>query len=195
MIDEAETYLRQAAALRPSGARSLQAAIHAAWCARLNRDDPCPWRIILKLYDALLNLRDDPIIRINRAVAVAEVAGPEAALTELEGQDHDMLSGFVPYHAVRADLLTRVGRSGEARKAYDTLLSLPVPSAEKLWLEQRRAALKGLAQRKNLAAYLDQLILERPYGGRYDLPAKGQERFICLKMPSLNEAIHRSKTN
>ena len=141
LIEAAEAYLKGAAALRPSGPRSLQAAIHSAWCARRSSLDPAPWPIVLKLYDALLGLRDDPIVRLNRAVAVAEVIGPEAALDEVEALDGASLASFVPYHAVRADLLARLGRPDEARTAYDTVLSRHPPPAEQLWIERKRAAL------------------------------------------------------
>jgi len=141
LVDAADAYLRRAAELRPSGPRSLQAGIHSAWCARRSLADPLPWPIILTLYNALLRLRDDTVVRINRAVAVAEVIGPQAALDEVDALDGESLANFGPYHAVRAELLARVGRIAEARSAYDTVLSLAPPPAERLWLERRRAAL------------------------------------------------------
>jgi RNA polymerase sigma-70 factor (ECF subfamily) len=76
---------------------------------------------VLTLYDALLHLRDDPIVRLNRAVAVAEVVGPQAALEEVDARDSVSLVNFRPYHAVRADLLARVGRTVHARIAYDAV--------------------------------------------------------------------------
>jgi RNA polymerase sigma-70 factor (ECF subfamily) len=141
LVEAADTYLRRAAALRPSGPRSLQAAIHSAWCGRRSLAEPPPWPIVLTLYNALLAVRDDPVVRLNRAVAVAEVIGPDAALDEVAALDGAALASFGPYHAVRADLLARVGRSGEARIAYYAVLSLAPPPAERLWLERRRAAL------------------------------------------------------
>lgn len=141
LVDAADAYLRRAAALRPSGPRSLQAAIHSAWCARRSLGDPPPWPIVLTLYNALLQLRDDAIVRLNRAVAVAEVIGPQVALDEVEGLDSASLVNFGPYHAVRAELLSRLGRTREARIAYDAVLSLVPQPAERLWLERRRAAL------------------------------------------------------
>ena len=143
LIEAAETYLRNAAVLRPSGPRSLQAAIHSAWCARRSLSDPSPWPIILQLYDALLTLRDDPIIRLNRAVALGEVAGFQAALDEVDTLDGEELENFLPYHAVRADLLARMGHKAEARAAYDKTLSLPVSAAERLWLERQRSAISA----------------------------------------------------
>lgn len=143
LIHEADSYLQRAAELGPSGPRTLQAAIHSAWCGRRTRLDPPPWRTVLGLYDALLRLRDDPVVRLNRAVALAEVASPEAALREVDALDGDQLAVFPPYHAVRADLLARSGRAADARAAFDALLALPTPPAERLWLERRRASLAG----------------------------------------------------
>ena len=141
LIDAAESYLHRAAALHPSGPRCLQAAIHSAWCARRSFADPPPWPIVLKLYDALLSVRDDAIVRLNRAVAVAEVVSPGAALDEVESLDRSSLTSFVPYHAVRADLFARIGDVDRARAAYNAVLALSPPPAERLWLERKRGAL------------------------------------------------------
>jgi RNA polymerase sigma-70 factor (ECF subfamily) len=140
-IDAAEIYLKRAADLYPSGSRSLEAAIHSAWCARRSIVDHAPWPMILKLYDALLSVRDDAIVRVNRAVAIAEVISPQAALDEVETLDGTALESFVPYHAVRADLLARSGRRDEARSCYDKVLSLLPPPAERLWIERKRSVL------------------------------------------------------
>lgn len=127
------------------GPRTLHAAIHGAWCARRNLDEPAPWPTVLSLYDALLVHRDDAVVRLNRAVALAEVAGVAAALAELEviAVEHDgaALAQFAPYHAVLADLLRRAGRDVEARAAYDRTLALEPGPAERRWLERRRASL------------------------------------------------------
>ena len=141
LIEAGETYLRHAAALRPSGPRSLQAAIHSAWCARPSLDHPLPWPVVLQLYDALLTLRGDPIIRLNRVVALAEVAGLDAALEEVNALEGEGLQNFAPYHAVRADLFARAGRRTEALEAYERVLALPLPPAERLWLEGQRSAM------------------------------------------------------
>jgi RNA polymerase sigma-70 factor (ECF subfamily) len=141
LIAEGERYLRRAAALSPDGPRTLQAAIHSAWCARMTGDEPAPWRIVLRLYDALLTLRDDPVIRINRSVAVAEVEGAAAALDELEALTTPSLKTFLPFHAVRADLLRRTGRNIEARAAYQRVLALEPLPAERLWIERQMRTL------------------------------------------------------
>ena len=93
------------------------------------------------LYDRLLALRDDPIVRLNRAVALAEVSGAETALAEIEGLSAPQLQAFLPYHAVRADLLRRAGRNDEARTAYSAALSLGPTTAEAAWLESQRGTL------------------------------------------------------
>jgi len=143
LIAAAEGYLKQAARFRLAGPRALQAAIHSAWCARRSLADPAPWPIVLRLYDALLTLRNDPVVRLNRAVALAEVAGAHAALAEVEALDGPALQSFAPYHAVRADLLRRLHRVDEARAAYAAVLALAPPPAERLWLERRMAGLGG----------------------------------------------------
>ena len=123
LIGEADGWLERALALGPPLApRVLQAAIHGLWCARRSLDEPPPWRRALKLYDRLLQVRDDVVVRLNRAVVLAETAGPSAALAEVEALDAQALANFQPFHAVRADLLRRLGRLDEARAAYDAAL-------------------------------------------------------------------------
>ncbi len=103
--------------------------------------DPPPWRLVLTLYDALLAQRDDPVVRINRAVALAEIAGPETALAEIDVLDAAALRNFPPYHAVRADLLRRLRRSKDARTAYDAALDLdPAPAGTALAYPAERPA-------------------------------------------------------
>jgi len=141
LMAEAERLLRRAAALDRSGPRQLQAAIHAVWCGRKSLAEPPRWAAVLALYDALLDWRDDAVVRLNRAVALAEVAGPAAALAQVEGLGPAGLADFAPFHALRADLLARLGRAGEARAAYDRALALDPGPAERMWLERRRHAL------------------------------------------------------
>jgi RNA polymerase sigma-70 factor (ECF subfamily) len=93
---------------------------------------------VLALYDALLKWRDDAVVRLNRAVAVAEVTGPAQALAEVDWLDSVAFRDFGPFHAVRADLLARLGRGDEAVAAYDRALALDPAPAERLWLERRR---------------------------------------------------------
>ncbi|HKQ14482.1 MAG TPA: DUF6596 domain-containing protein [Steroidobacteraceae bacterium] len=141
LIADARRCLDRAVVLQPRAPRVLQASIHAAWCARRALTDPPPWSRILTLYDELLKVRDDCIVRLNRAVALAEVHGIAAASAAIESLTAPPLDDFLPYHAVRADLLCRAGRYDEARIAYDAALALVATSAERLWLERQRAAL------------------------------------------------------
>ena len=129
---------RKLGAVRP---RLFQAELHAAWCARRSLADPPPWRRVLAIYDDMLAVRDDPVVRLNRLVALAEVAGTAAALEELDGLAEPRFETFLPFQAVRAGLLRKVGRRDEARRAYDAALALAPAQAERSWLERRRAEL------------------------------------------------------
>lgn len=140
MITEARPYLARALRAGPPGRRTLQALVHAEWCARLSLDEPAPWRSVVVLYDALLALRDDAITRLNRAVALAEIAGPQTALEEVDALDAPGLADFLPYHA---DLLGRIGLNDAAHEAYESALRLGPEHAERLWLERRCAALRN----------------------------------------------------
>ena len=142
-IAEADALLARAAGFGPPTARLLQAELQRTWCARRSLTEPPPWPEVLRIYDRLAELRDDPFVRINRAVAVAEVRGPEAALRELAGLADAKLAGFAPYHAVCADLLARIGRHGEARQAYETVLSLDPPPAEERWIRRKLTMLEN----------------------------------------------------
>lgn len=142
-IGEADALLARAAELGPPTARLLQAQLQRVWCARGSLDEPPPWPEVLRLYDHLIEVRDDPFVRINRAVAVAQVLGPAVALQELERLDGEKLDDFAPYHAVRADLLARAGRLENARQAYRLVLSLGPAPAEERWLRRKLAALEN----------------------------------------------------
>jgi RNA polymerase sigma-70 factor (ECF subfamily) len=139
LIREGEALLRAAARLNRSGPRQLRAALHGVWCVRRSLAEPPPWSAALALYDLLLSWREDPFVRINRAVVLAEIAGPAAALAEIEALDAARLAEFQPFHAVRADLLARLGRREEALSAYERALDLAPGPAERLWLIRRRS--------------------------------------------------------
>jgi RNA polymerase sigma-70 factor, ECF subfamily len=141
LISQADASLARASELAPRSPRTLQAALHREWCARPSLEAPTPWRQILALYDRLLEQRDDAFVRLNRAVAVAEVFGPEMALGELRALPAERLAEFGPYHAVQADLLARLGRLAEAREAFETVLGLDPPAAEAQWIRRRLAAI------------------------------------------------------
>jgi RNA polymerase sigma-70 factor, ECF subfamily len=138
LIEEADDYLERASTLDRGDPRGLQAAIHGAWCRRTSLTQPPPWRGVLSLYDLLLAQRDDPVVRLNRAVALAEIAGVEAGLSAVDALDGEALAGYLPYHAVRADLLRRAGRAAESGAAYDAALALGPAPAERMWLERQK---------------------------------------------------------
>src|SRR5690606_33450764 len=122
------------------GRYQILAAINAVHTdARDIRDTD--WSQIVALYDRLVRLDPSPIVRLNRAVAVAELDGPEVALAEVDGLS--ALDGYHAYHATRADLLRRLGRREEARAAYDRAIGLAGNSAERKYLARRRDELAG----------------------------------------------------
>ncbi|MDV3221464.1 RNA polymerase sigma factor [Intrasporangium sp.] len=121
------------------GRYQILAAINAVHTsARDPRDTD--WSQVVALYDQLARLDPSPIVELNRAVAVAELDGAEVALAtvdRLEGQ----LAGYHAYHATRADLLRRLGRSEQSRAAYDKAIELAGNSAEIAFLARRRGQL------------------------------------------------------
>ncbi len=98
------------------------------------------WSQIVALYDQLVRLDPSPIVRLNRAIAVAELDGPQVALAEVDGLP---LAGYHLLHATRADLLRRLGRSEESRAAYDRAIGLAGNTAETAYLTRRRDQLSG----------------------------------------------------
>jgi RNA polymerase sigma-70 factor (ECF subfamily) len=138
LIDEADEFLNRAIEIDPNPAKVIEAQIHAAWCSRRSLEESPPWPRVLALYDALLFRRDDPVVRLNRLVAVSEVHGAEAALPQLDAMDQEFLRDFAPYHAVRADILRRAGRSSAAREAYDAAITKVSAGAERDWLTRQR---------------------------------------------------------
>jgi RNA polymerase sigma-70 factor (ECF subfamily) len=135
MIERGDAFLRRGFALAPQSVRLLKAGIHAAWCRRASLAEPPPWTKVLALYDGLLALREDPFVRLNRLVALAEVEGPIAALAELGGLDATRFAGHLPFQVLHADLLRRTGNRGGASEAYRRALALGPSSAERRWLQ------------------------------------------------------------
>lgn len=110
------------------------AAVHADTDTAADTD----WTQIVTLYDQLAALRPNPIVNLNRAIAVAELDGPNAALVALADLDDERLAEYQPFHATRADLLTRVGRHHEAIEAYDTAIELTTNPVEAAFLSRQR---------------------------------------------------------
>jgi len=118
------------------GRYQLLAAINAVHTsARDIRDTD--WSQIVALYDQLVRIGPSPVVALNRAIAVAEVDGPEVALASL-ARVGEALDGYHAYHAARADLLRRLGRSAESRAAYDRAIELAGNTAESAYLTRRR---------------------------------------------------------
>jgi len=148
MLAQAERLLHRAAALALApgaglqrlGRFQLEAAIQSAHGAR-RFTGVADWPAILALYDALLRLTGSPVVALNRAVALAEVAGPEAGLAALDALAGDArLVDHQPAWAARADLLQRLKRGAEAVAAYDRAIGLEADAAVRAFLLQRRAA-------------------------------------------------------
>lgn len=87
MIEAARRYCARALGISGPGPRIMQMMIHALWCGRASLADPPPWKAVLAAYDILTDLRDDPVVCLNRAVVLAEVQGADAALAELDRFD------------------------------------------------------------------------------------------------------------
>jgi RNA polymerase sigma-70 factor (ECF subfamily) len=141
LIREGDAYLKRGFTLHPSSARLLQAGIHAAWCRRRSLGEPPPWSKVLTLYDSLIVIADNPITRLNRVVALAEVCGCDAGLDELAKLSSTALEEFLPFRVVRADLFRKAGRKAEARIDYDAALALQPAPAERVWLGRQREGL------------------------------------------------------
>jgi RNA polymerase sigma-70 factor, ECF subfamily len=132
-IAEGQAIVRRCLRRNQPGPYQVQAAI-----AAVHDDAPTAaatdWRQIVALYDQLLALAPSPVVALNRAVAVAEVEGPAAALVLVDGLD---LDGYYLFHAVRADLLRRLGRPAEAAPAYEAAIARTANAAERAFLERR----------------------------------------------------------
>lgn len=144
LIAEGQAIVRQCLRIDRPGPYQIQAAIQA-----VHSDAPAvgatDWRQIVRLYDQLMRLAPGPVVAMNRAVAVAEVEGPAEALAIL---DELSLDGYHLYHAVRADLLARMGRTSEAAVACDLAISRCGNDVERAFLVKRRDGLAtGSAER------------------------------------------------
>jgi RNA polymerase sigma-70 factor (ECF subfamily) len=131
-LQEGREIMRRLLRRDQPGPYQLQAAINAV------HSDPPPtdWHQILALYDQLLAFTPTPVVRLNRAIALAETAGPAVALDEIDELD---LGAYHLFHAVRADLLRRLGRAAEAEAAYAAAIAQAENTAEQTFLRMRRA--------------------------------------------------------
>jgi RNA polymerase sigma-70 factor (ECF subfamily) len=137
LIAEADRLVVAALTGGPPGRFTLQAAI-AALHAQAPSYAETDWPQIRTLYDELLRIWPSPVVALNRAVAVSMVAGPEAALAEIDALERDgRLAGYRYLPATKADLLHRLGRDAEAAEAYQAALTLSGNAAEQEFLTER----------------------------------------------------------
>jgi RNA polymerase sigma-70 factor (ECF subfamily) len=134
MIEEGQALVRQCLRRNAPGPYQIQAAINAVHSDAATAAET-DWRQILALYDQLMIVAPTDVVALNRAVAVAEVDGPAAGLIEVEVLD---LERYHLFHAVRANLLQRLGRDTEAAQAYQTAAALTDNAAEQRLLADRR---------------------------------------------------------
>jgi RNA polymerase sigma-70 factor, ECF subfamily len=145
LIEEGQELVRGCLRRNQPGPYQIQAAI-----AAVHSDAPTAadtdWSQIVALYDQLLAFSPTPVVTLNRAIAVAEVAGPAVALADVDGLA-DALGGYHLFHATRGDLLERLGRAAEAADAYRTARSLTDNEAEQALLDARLTVLGGSTHR------------------------------------------------
>ena len=133
LIDEGQTLVRACLRRGQPGPYQIQAAINAVHSDAARATDT-RWDQILQLYDQLLDYTPTPVVALNRAVALAEVHGPQAALDLIDRLD---LDSYQPFHATRADLLRRLGRKPEAAAAYQAAIALSSNDTERAYLTGR----------------------------------------------------------
>jgi RNA polymerase sigma-70 factor (ECF subfamily) len=138
LIAEGHALVRACLRRNAPGPFQLQAAI-AAVHADAGAPADTDWAQIVTLYDHLLVLRPNPVVALNRAVAIAERDGAAAGLAELEALDAEAVADYQPFHAARADLLVRTGAHDDARAAYDRAIELSGNPAERAFLAGQRA--------------------------------------------------------
>jgi len=133
LVAEGQQLVRRCLAINRPGPYQLQAAIQAVH-SDADRAQETDWWQILQLYNQLLVVAPSPVVELNRAVALAEVEGPDAALGLVDSLN---LEGYYLYHSIRADLLRRRGRHAEAALAYERALALTDNRAEREFLGRR----------------------------------------------------------
>jgi len=137
LVGEGHRLVRQRLATgQAPGRYQILAAINAVHTSARDARDT-DWSQIVALYDQLVHLDPSPIVALNRAVAIAEIDGPQVALPIVDRLQEELVD-YHAYFAARADILRRLGRSEESRAAYDTAISLAGNSAETAYLTRRR---------------------------------------------------------
>jgi RNA polymerase sigma-70 factor, ECF subfamily len=128
MIDEGLALVDKALRHQKPGPYQVQAAI-AALHARAARPEDTDWTEIDLLYGLLERMQPSPVVTLNRAVAIAKVRGPEAALAMIEPLE-ERLSGYFHFFGLKGGLLMHLGRGEEARVAFDRAIALANTAAE-----------------------------------------------------------------
>jgi len=141
LLAEGQAIVRRCLSHNQRGPYQIQAAINAVHSDAGSARDT-DWSQILALYDQLLALTPTPIVALNRAVAVAECVGPHAALTIVDALD---LDAYYLFHAIRAELLVRLGRRTEAAVAYDAAIARSENTAEQRLLQRKRLSVGVLS--------------------------------------------------
>lgn len=137
MIDEGVALVRECLRRNRPGPYQIQAAINAVH-SQATSVQTTDWQQIVQLYDHLLALAPTPVVALNRAVAAAEVLGPQIGLELVERSE---VKDYYLYHAIRAELLARQGRNREAADAYATAINRVDNAAERRFLERKLAVL------------------------------------------------------
>jgi RNA polymerase sigma-70 factor (ECF subfamily) len=140
LIAEGHALVRACLRRNQPGQFQLQAAIAAVHADAVTAD-ATDWTQIVALYDQLDAVRPDPVVGMNRAVAIGERDGPAAGLAALDAIGVGQLATYQPYHAARADLLRRAGRIDDAIVAYDRAIELTTNRAERDFLARQRSVL------------------------------------------------------
>ena len=139
LIREGQSLVRECLRIGRPGPYQIQAAINAVHC-----DAPTlaatDWWQILQLYNQLMTIAPSPVVALNRAAAVAEVEGPDAALGLVDGLD---LGSYYLFHAIRAELLRLMGRNEEAAAACRAAIATPENVAERAFLQRKLQTLAG----------------------------------------------------
>jgi len=137
LIDEGHELVRACLRRNHPGPYQIQAAINAVHTDAATAKDT-DWHQVVQLYDQLMQVAPSPVVAMNRAIAVAELDGPEVGLAALDGLPLDQ---YQPYHSTRAELLRRASRTSDAIAEYETALAITTNEAERRFLSRRLAEL------------------------------------------------------
>ena len=140
LIEDGLSSLNRALPYLRSGPYQIKAAISALH-VQAKSPQETDWRQMLLLYDALLSFEDTPVVRLNRALVVSELVGPDEALSQIDSLQSS-LNDYQPFHAARADLLARLGQVNEAMNAYSNAIDLTNSKPERAFLKSRLLGLR-----------------------------------------------------